>query len=479
MLDVTPHPEGGGSVPVFNFSLVPAFEPEVLREQVRSALSRALPQVSLCAPHAYPLSVAAGGPSLEDTYKKLWGCIVAVNGSLSFLLQKGIIPDSCGVCDPSPHMADIVEAHPGVRYYLASVVHPALYDKLLDAGCQVVQWHCGPMEGLNDILNSYAPNLITVGGGATMGLRWQSLGYVLGFREFHLHGLDSSFRGSATHAYPDHQDGGEFIEFDGFQTKPNFLGQMADFFGWINRLKQPDVDPVKFVMYGEGLLQKRFREWQLDNPGVHDGSPKKKLVTDAFLWPSNDRLGAPGILMDAEYIDQFMRQLDRRRTVVQAGGNVGIYPAHLAEYFDEVHTFEPDAQNFACLSHNLNGLKGKIAAYHAALGADDGTCRTEAHQAENVGAIIVKPNGDVPMRTVDDLGLETCDLIWLDVEGMEEEALRGAEATVMRSRPAVIIEENEMPLLHGLSLGGARAWLEERGYRRTLKLGNDAMFQCI
>lgn len=462
----------------FPFTLVPRFDNDVLVEQVLSSLSRALPQVQPCTPHKYPLSIAAGGPSLQDTYKQLWGCIVAVNGSLSFLLEKGIIPDSCGICDPSPHMVDIIEAHPGVRYYVASVVHPSVYDKLQKAGCQVVQWHAGPMTGLTQALAVYPGEKIIIGGGATMGLRWQSLGYVLGFREFHLHGLDSSFRGRSTHAYPDAQDAEEFIEFDGFQTKANFLGQMADFFGWVRRLKQPDVDPVKLVMYGDGLLQKRWRDWQAANPGVHDGSPKQKLITDDFLWPASDRIGAPAILMDAENIPKFIRHVDKRRTVVQAGGNVGIYPVHLAEYFDHVLTFEPDPANYACLAQNITKRGGNIAAYHAALGSKNGTCSTETFEEGNVGATMIRDGAEVPVLTIDDRNIQDCDLIWLDVEGYEEPALIGAAKTIERCKPAVILEVGSHAEKHGLQVGGAIALLERAGYERVAKYGNDVLYRC-
>lgn len=252
---------GGGSNPApFNFALVPIHKPETLLENVRSAVSRGLPEVRECAAHDHVLSVAGGGPSLEDTWKELEGFVAAVNGSLSFLLQKGVVPQMCGVCDPSEHMADIVEAHEDVSYFVASCVHPKVFDKL--KGCRVYLWHLHPIEGMDRLLDElYPKGWLQVPGGCTMGLRWVPLGYLNGFRKFHLHGLDSSFR-KTSHAYPDKQDTKEWITFDGYPTRVNFLGQVVDFMRMLDELRAPGVEPTEIRMFGDGLLQKRYRAWR-------------------------------------------------------------------------------------------------------------------------------------------------------------------------------------------------------------------------
>ena len=47
------------------------------------------------------------------------------------------------------------------------------------------------------------------------------------------------------------------------------------------------------------------------------------------------------------------------------------------------------------------------------------------------------------MMTIDSLNLNP-DLIQLDVEGFEENALKGAFDTIMRSRPIIIIEQKRL-----------------------------------
>ena len=466
-----------GNIVNFGFTLIPAHKPEQLQENMRSSIARGLPTVGICHAHDGVLSIVGGGPSLKDTYRDIEGYVGAVNGSLAFLLDKGLVPHFCGVCDPSPHMVDIVEAHVGVTYFLGSVVHPSVYDKLINAGCVVYRWNLSSIPGGEDVLKELEPDYLLIGGGSTMGLRWIPLGYTLGFRKFHLHGMDSSFREKSSHAYPDHQDAKEWINFEGYQTRPNFIGQVVDFIGWMDRLKHPDVEPVEIKVFGEGLLQSKWEQWKARNPAMHDGNAKPELVTDHFVWPEDDRYCRAAIHADAESIPFFMRHVNDRRIAVQAGGNVGVYPARLAQYFDAVHTFEPDPKNYECLARNIEGIPGRIMAHRAALGAKAGTVSTEMFEANNAGAVrVVEGEGDVPMRAIDDLDLPVCDLIWLDIEGYELNALKGAAQTIARHAPAVIIEEKALPEHFGLPITGARDWLESRGYAEVARNGSDRLF---
>lgn len=457
---------GGGSDTPFNFALIPTHTPEQLLNNVRYALTLGLPEVKHhSAAHDGILAIAGGGPSLADTYKDLTGYVAAVNGSLSYLLDKGIKPQMCGVCDPSVHMVNIVEAEPGVTYFIASCVHRGVFDKLLAAGCTVYLWHLHPIEGLDALLDEHYPDgWVQIPGGCTMGTRWLTLGYHLGFRKFHIHGLDSSFRDKSSHAYADHQDTKEWIGFDGYQTRIPFLGQVTDFIGLMEDGLAHDVEPTEITMFGEGLLQTRYAKWLKANPA------------QGFKWPETDTLSRRYVPAEARDIAKFMDFIPKRDVVVQAGGGVGVYPAYLAHYFKEVHTFEPDPVNYSFLVENLNG-NPKITHQKAALGARAGSVGTRMHQAGNIGAVRVVEGGPVPMVTIDSLDLPECDLIWLDIEGYEVNALKGAERTIDRFHPVVIIETMGNERLHGLTPNAATDWLKASGYVPEAKFGNDLL--CV
>lgn len=220
----------------------------------RLALELGLPEIRPCKPHGHRLEVAAGGPSLADTMGAFQGYVAAVNGSLGYLLEQGILPNACGVLDPGQHMADVVVADRRVRYYVASTCHPDVFEKLKD--CHVTLWHPSGLPGLEDLLQEHQPETwFMLGGGSTMGTRWLNLGYALGFRDFVFHGLDSSFRDGATHAYPDRADAKVHIDVNGRRTRMNFVAQVSDFLAMRHRFQQPDIDPVTIEVVGDGLLQ--------------------------------------------------------------------------------------------------------------------------------------------------------------------------------------------------------------------------------
>lgn len=224
-------------------------------DHVRSALGRGLPKPQYCRPHGRTLSVAGGGPSLAQTYPQLDGVVVTANAGLGFLLSKGITPWACGLLDARPHIADLIEPHPDVFYFVASTCHPKVFDKL--EGCKVILWHPSGVPGLERVL---PPDAHMIAGGTTMGMRWLNLGHYMGFRRFEMHGLDSSYRGAQTHAYPDSRDGtAGTIEINGYVTDNNFLTQCLDWFQ-LEELFQLEADKPEVRFHGDGLLQSMVRE---------------------------------------------------------------------------------------------------------------------------------------------------------------------------------------------------------------------------
>ena len=186
---------------------------------------------------------------------------------------------------------------------------------------------------------------------------------------------------------------------------------------------------------------------------------------DGLWWPDADVRARPAIIAGcAEAMPVVLPLVKEKRVCVQAGGNVGVYPLALAKVFDRVITFEPDEENLSCLMANVT--LPNVSIFRAALGARQGTCSIQAVEPDNCGAHKTVPNGDVPVMTIDGLGLDACDLIWLDIEGAEADAIDGARATIEKFSPIIVLEEKGH---------GPKAVLP--GYSVKMRIGNDTVYR--
>lgn len=202
-----------------------------------------------------------------------------------------------------------------------------------------------------------------------------------------------------------------------------------------------------------------------------------------WWWPLDDQHARPVILRDCQpAIVELLPHIDPdRRVIVQAGGNVGVYPVALTDHFAQVITCEPDPTNYACLVRNLearDSLK-RVKAFNAAFGEAEGACTPVEVHPRNCGAHrVAYDKGDVPVMTIDGLNLQRCDAIWLDVEGSELFALKGAEQTIQRCSPAIATEDKGLDAqFFGVAPGSLQAWLAERGYDQVAQIGRDRVFK--
>lgn len=148
------------------------------------------------------------------------------------------------------------------------------------------------------------------------------------------------------------------------------------------------------------------------------------------------------------------------RAIVQAGGHCGVYPMLFTNYFKMVFTFEPNALNFHCLVDNCQGEN--IIKMNLALGKEPGRVRSVIVNPINTGMNRVVDAGDseyyVPIIPLDSLGLTDIDMIELDLEELEYDALVGARQTIERNKPVLMIENATDQIKEYLSELGYSEW---------------------
>jgi len=202
---------------------------------------------------------------------------------------------------------------------------------------------------------------------------------------------------------------------------------------------------------------------------------RAKELRDGDLWPMADVACRPAVLAEVAEAEQIAlryfpdRQDRQAATIIQAGGNCGVWPRMFANMGFTVHTFEPDDTNFACLVHNCAAHLGdRIIPYMAALTGEIGWGYLRV-TADNVGAHYLEsvhsgePEGvRVRLLTLDSVVTpsERVVMIQLDVEGAEVAALQGAEAIIDRHHPLLWLEDKGLTrIVSGHS--SSESWLRK------------------
>ncbi len=174
---------------------------------------------------------------------------------------------------------------------------------------------------------------------------------------------------------------------------------------------------------------------------------------------------------DKAEVDQLLQLLARRRAhfgdgvvAVDCGANIGVHTVEWAKRmtaWGRVVAIEAQERIFYALAGNIavnNCFNAR--AVHAAISDREGVMRMPvpdyrapgsfgslelraSQSTEFIGQQLdYSERGTVEIRstTVDALGLERLDLLKIDVEGMEGEALDGARAAIAAFRPIIVAE---------------------------------------
>jgi len=138
------------------------------------------------------------------------------------------------------------------------------------------------------------------------------------------------------------------------------------------------------------------------------------------------------------------------RCAIDVGANIGIYTHKLLEITPQVVAIEPNPIYVEKLTRFFGS---SIRLVSAALSDSEGTAELvvpTTHDGNDAGlGTIEKDNSlaaydcmrvHVPMHRLDSLSIDNVGFMKIDVEGHEESVVIGAEQTIRRCRPALLIE---------------------------------------
>ena len=157
-------------------------------------------------------------------------------------------------------------------------------------------------------------------------------------------------------------------------------------------------------------------------------------------------------LKSMPYVKSFNNAID-------AGCRDGEYSRYLQDKF--AHVFGFDARRRALFPYNVD--LNKVTHFTCGLSDIDETI-------EMFGGTHDSSRGkrhEVKCFKIDEFGIENVSYLKIDVEGFEKKVLAGAEQTILRDKPLIVIEQNDVVLKGESDHFAAKKWLEERGYRHV------------
>ncbi len=191
------------------------------------------------------------------------------------------------------------------------------------------------------------------------------------------------------------------------------------------------------------------------------------------------------------------QQVDRRRTCIDIGAHVGLWTMWLAELFDEVHAFEPLADQHEHLFHK-NVPADNVTFHPYAMGDCAGKVRMKMRPEASCTSFIsrdalsaadaekrvrknMRTDGEhkvkfeiveVDMRTLDSFEIGRVDFMKIDTEGFELYVVNGGLETIKRCKPNIVLEQH-LDVYYGHEPKAALRVLEGLGMTCKEQIGPD------
>jgi len=203
------------------------------------------------------------------------------------------------------------------------------------------------------------------------------------------------------------------------------------------------------------------------------------IKEEKYMWPAYDENSWESQNQFKDLHSHILPYVKNKNIMIQAGGNCGFMLDHFVEHFNVIYTFEPDPVNFYCLNQNITSPK--VIKMQCCLGNNTNPVAVQQlirpDRPNDTGGVHVNGEGFIPTIKIDNLNLPGCDLIQLDIEGYELEALLGAIDTIKKYKPVLCIEFCEKWLnRYNSNSEKIMNLLLDLGYKQVDEYGVDKIF---
>lgn len=167
---------------------------------------------------------------------------------------------------------------------------------------------------------------------------------------------------------------------------------------------------------------------------------------------------------DQNALPTYLKYFHNNGVLLNVGANIGCYAFAFVKQAKKIVCLEPNPEAFECLVHNLSPYQN-VHLIQKAITDKKTTCTVKS-DIDNIGmAFIEEGSGETEAITIDSLKLEELSFILMDCEGFELKALVGAEKTISKYKPVMVIEINDHTLRRtNTDRKEIFAWLDEMGY---------------
>ncbi|MCA1064604.1 FkbM family methyltransferase (plasmid) [Rossellomorea sp. AcN35-11] len=143
-------------------------------------------------------------------------------------------------------------------------------------------------------------------------------------------------------------------------------------------------------------------------------------------------------------LDFFKDYIPHSSVIFDLGSNIGNHTLYFSKQTNAktIYSFEPSKETFELLGENIkrNQLENVIS-FNVGVGQENSKA-TLFSDSDNMGASYLQPadNGEIEVVALDTLDLLPPDFIKIDVEGYEQQVIKGASEVIRKSTPVIWIE---------------------------------------
>lgn len=150
-----------------------------------------------------------------------------------------------------------------------------------------------------------------------------------------------------------------------------------------------------------------------------------------------------GVFYEDETLSYLRVNFPHQKTILDIGANIGNHTTFFAEFMnaEKIHAFEPHPMNFELLKRNM-AKYSNVTLHDCALGeaVKRVSITTDLGNMGNVKVSEAESNGEIQMFPLDAFDFQDVTLMKIDVEGSEWFVLQGANETIRRWKPVLVVE---------------------------------------